>query len=91
MEKKFKSIPWREGMTILDAMKFAQKHPRGIKFQTRGKGPTMFLTTIDNLKNQGSSGSNWVFEVNEKLGDRSFAISNLSPLDAVLWRFGRYR
>ena len=29
VEKKFKSIPWQEGMTILDAMEFAQKHPRG--------------------------------------------------------------
>lgn len=93
VEKRFKAIPWREGMTMLDAMKFAQKHPRGIKYRMVGRGKTAMLTSIDDLANRGGRGSkaNWIYRVNGKLGTCSFAIRKLKPKDAVQWRFGAYR
>jgi hypothetical protein len=88
VKKEFYAIPWRQEMTILDAMEFAQKHPRGIKFRMRGRTATAFLTTIDDVSNQGGGAANWTYRVNGQLGDRSFAVYQLGPEDAVVWRFG---
>ena len=90
VEKRFTKIQWAKDMTVLDAMSQAKKHPRGIDFKFKGKGATAFLTQIDNLKNEGK-GSNWIYRVNDKLGDRSFAIHVLKESDTVLWKFGKYR
>ena len=90
VEKRFKAIPWRDGMTALDAMQFAGRHPRGIEYKKRGKGKTAFLTRIDDLANRGSRGGNWIFRVNGKQGQSSFALSVLKPHDVVLWTFGTY-
>jgi hypothetical protein len=89
-EKHFTALGWREGMTVLDAMKAAQEHPRGIKFQFRGSGATAFLTQIDDLKNQGS-GRNWLYRLNGELAERSFAIQKVQAGDAVLWKFEKSR
>lgn len=90
VEKRFTAVPWKEEMTVLDAMKHAQRHPRGIKFEYRGSGATAFLTQIDDLKNEGS-GRNWIYRVNGELATRSFAIQELERGDAVLWRFEKSR
>jgi len=42
------------------------------------------------LKNERGRGSNWIYWVNKKMGDRSFAVKELMPSDHVLWRFGEY-
>lgn len=90
VQKHFTAVPWRKSMTIEDVMKYASRHPRGLKLAVRGKGPTAFLYKVDDLENQGGRGRNWVFRVNDKLGDRSFAIFELKPDDTVLWKFGEY-
>ena len=89
-QKRFTSLKWHEKMTVLDAMKLAADHPRGIRFEHRGSKATGFLTSIDGVKNEGR-GRNWIYRVNGKLGDRSFAARNLVAGDAVLWKFGKYR
>ena len=89
-EKHFKAIAWKEGMTVLDALEAAQKHPRGIKIVYRGKGATAFLTQIDELENEGS-GRNWIYRVNKELASKSFAVCALKAGDTVLWKFGEYR
>ena len=35
----FTALPWREGMTVLDALGAAQAHPHGITFSQRGSAP----------------------------------------------------
>ena len=55
-EKRLTRIPWRAEMTVLDVMNFAKNHPHGIKFQYRGKGPTAFLTQIDDFEESGGRG-----------------------------------
>ena len=89
-EKHFTAIPWREGMTVLDALTHAQKHRRGIRIVYRGKGATAFLTKIDDLENEGR-GRNWIFRINDELADRSFAVEKVKPSDTILWEFGKYR
>lgn len=90
LQKHFVAIPWKKDLTILDAMDVAAKHPRGIRFETRGKGETMFLLKIDDLKNEGRH-LNWIYYVNGKPGETSFAIHSLQAGDIVLWKFGEYR
>lgn len=89
-QKHFTGIAWRQGMTIKEVLEVASKHPRGIRFEHRGKGKTAFLLSIDKLKNEGR-GRNWVYRVNKKLGDRSFADFTVQSGDTILWTFGKYR
>ena len=89
-QKHFTELPWKDGLTVLEATKIAEKHPRGIKAKVRSSGSTAFLTQIDDVTNEGGGGRNWVFRVNDKLGDRSCGIYKLKEGDTILWRFQKY-
>lgn len=89
-QKVFSAIPWTKETTVFTALESAAKHSRGIKFTHQGKGETVLVTAIDDLKNEGR-GKNWLYEVNGKLGDRSCAVMPLKAGDSVLWRFGKYQ
>ena len=90
VQKHFTAIAWREKMTVLDALQAAAKHPRGIKFESKGRGATVLVTKIDDLNNQ-ATGNNWLYRVNEKLADRSCGVFRLEAGDTVLWRYEKYR
>jgi hypothetical protein len=90
VQKHFTALPWKAEMTVLDAMKAAQEHPRGVKLQYRGSGATAFLTQIDDVKNEGA-GRNWVYRVNDQLAERSFGVFPLKAGDTVLWKFEKGR
>ncbi len=89
-QKRFPLIPWKKSMNVLDAMQWADKHPRGIEFAKRGRGETTLVTQIDDLKNQGGQ-KNWIYRVNGKMGDRSCAVFPIEPGDAILWKFQQYQ
>jgi hypothetical protein len=89
VQKHFLDVACKGGMTVLDVLEAAKRHPRGIQFVYRGKGATAFLTQIDDLKNEGR-GKNWIFHVNGQLADRGFAVFPIKPADKVLWKFGKY-
>ena len=90
VQVSFTQLPWTEAMTVHDLLKSASEHPRGIDFDIRGRSSTALLVQIDGLKNERGRGSNWIYWVNKKMGDRSFAVKELMPSDHVLWRFGEY-
>lgn len=90
VQKVFYALPWKEKTTAFAVLQAAEKHARGIKVEHQGSGSTTLVTAIDGAENQGR-GSNWIFEVNGKLGEKSCALVELKPGDAVLWRFGDYR
>ena len=90
VQKVFASVPWTKETTVFAALEAAAKHPRGFKLVHQGKGETVLVTAIDDLKNEGR-GRNWLYEVNGKLGDRSCAVMPLKAGDSVLWRFGKYQ
>ncbi|MEX0978259.1 MAG: DUF4430 domain-containing protein [Pirellulales bacterium] len=83
------ALPWRDEMTVLDAMETAQKHPHGITFAQRGSGASTLITQIDDVKNQGA-GKNWLYSVNGKLGTVGVGAYRLKPRDAILWEFKVY-
>jgi hypothetical protein len=90
VQKHFPRLAWRDGMTVFDLTQAAKAHPRGIDFQYRGQGATAFLLQIDDLKNEGR-GRNWLYRINDKLADRSFALQPVRANDRVVWEFSRYQ
>ncbi len=90
VEKQFTALNWKSGMTVLDVLEAARKHPRGIRFKYRGSGKRAFLTQIDDVENEGK-GNNWIFRVNKKLGEESFAVTAVNAGDVILWEFGKYK
>ncbi len=91
VEKHFTKLPWRNEMTVLDALMLARKHPRGIRLEYRGQAATTMVTQIDELANQGGGGKNWIYRVNQKPGNRSCGVYPLAKGDTVLWKFETYR
>jgi hypothetical protein len=81
--KAVDAIAWRDGMTVADLL---AKTP-DLKVTQRGSGESAFLTTIDDVSNEGAEGRNWIYAVNGKTADRSFAIYTLKSGDRVLWTF----
>lgn len=90
VEKHFTRIAWRDGMTVFDVLVEAKKHPRGIRFEHRGQGETVFVMQIDDLKNQGQ-GRNWTYQVNDKAGMVSCGIQRVAKDDRILWKFATRR
>jgi len=83
----FEALPWRAGLTVEDLMREAARYRPSIHFTQHGKGETGFLQSIDGLKNQGTSGRNWMYEVNDRFAELSFCLQKLEPGDRVLWKF----
>jgi hypothetical protein len=80
----FAAIAWRDGMTVAD---LTTAWPN-IAIKQKGAGESAFVTSIDDVENQGADGKNWTYSVNDQMADRSFAVYKLKPGDRVLWTFG---
>lgn len=89
VERRYAALPWREGMTVLDAMRAAAEFRPGLTFAYRGEGESAFLTAIDGTANAGADGGNWVYEINDEKASESMGLATLEPADAVLWRYSR--
>jgi hypothetical protein len=87
------ALPWKQDMTVLDALNLAKTNRHGIRFVTTGSGDTTFVTGIDDLKNEGAGAAkkNWLFSVNEKLAERSCGTYQLRAGDRVVWKFAVYQ
>src|SRR4030095_712059 len=90
VQKVFRALEWKEGLTVLGALEQAARHPRGIKFEHRGAGATAFVTSIDDQKNEGA-GRNWTYEVSGKRPDKSCGVWALRAGDTVLWQYALRR
>jgi hypothetical protein len=89
-EERYTALPFRNEMTILDLLNAAKDHSRSLPFAFRGKGETAFLTSLDNVGNQGREGRNWIYYVNGQIGEQSFAITKIQAGDRVAWRLETY-
>jgi hypothetical protein len=85
--RQFKSLPWQEGLTVAAAMAAASEHRPGIRTTYQGQGAMALLTSIDGVANQGAGGRSWIYQVNGRLGQVSYAVQPLSAGDRVLWLF----
>ena len=73
--------------TVLMTLERAQQTGE-LKFESTGSGETTFVKSIDGLTNEGADGKNWIYRVNEKLGDKSAGIYKVSPGDIISWSWG---
>jgi Domain of unknown function (DUF4430) len=77
------------GATAFDALQaFAAQ--QGVTVEHRGNGASLFVESIGGVVNEGAAGDNWVYLVNDQLGDRSAGDRGVSAGDRLVWRFGRY-
>jgi uncharacterized protein DUF4430 len=90
VQLRFGALPWRDGMTVFDALSAAAAHRHGVTFEHKGSGASAMITKIGDLKNEGN-GRNWLYSVNDKQAEISAGIYKLKPRDAVLWKFDLYR
>jgi hypothetical protein len=90
VQKHFHGLAWTDGATVWDVLEAARRHPRGIQVEIRGKNATAFLVQIDDCRNQGR-GKNWVYRINGKLADKSFAVQPVREGETITWEFGEYR
>jgi hypothetical protein len=92
VETHFTGLPWRDGMTVLDAMTAASKHSHGITFKQRGSGGGALITQIGDVANEGGGreNKNWLFYVNDKQATASAGKTELGAGDVALWRFQVY-
>ena len=79
-------IPWTDGMTAFDALKAQLKDPGRIEYS--GSGENVFIHAVDDYVNEGGGEAkkNWLFWVNEEIGDRSCGSYFLQPDDTVQWK-----
>lgn len=93
--RRYSPIPWSDGMTVADVMEMVAQHRHGVSYQfdVDGTGKLAMLHTIERISNEGegSEARNWVYEVNRERVPKSFAVCQLEPSDAVLWKFAVYR
>lgn len=89
VQKTFPALPWKETMTVFDALQAAEKHARGIKLKFIGRGETIFITAIDDAVNEGANGRNWRYTVNDQPAQYSAGVMKLKSGDTVDWRFGK--
>jgi hypothetical protein len=92
VQTHFTSLPWRDGLTVLDALVAASKHPHGVTYQQRGSGGGALITQIGDVANEGGGreNKNWLFYVNDKQATESAGKTELAAGDVALWRFQVY-
>ena len=89
VQKTFMSLAWKDKLTVFDALKAAEQHPRGIRVVHTGMGETVFITAIDDCENEGAGGRNWRYTVNDQPARYSAGVAALKAGDSVHWRFMR--
>jgi hypothetical protein len=88
-ENKQFPMTWKTGLTAFGCLESLQVEGK-LKVESRGTGSQTLLTAIDGLENRWSAGDNWIYLVNDRLGDRSSRVFELNSGDRVVWRFGKY-
>ncbi len=85
--REFAALAYRDGMTVGDLMRQARDFRPQIRFALKGEGEMSFLTSLENVANEGGGGRNWLYSVDGKTGETSFEVCPLTPGAAVLWEF----
>jgi hypothetical protein len=75
-------------MTVADVMQAARDFRPGVRFSQQGEGDMALLTSLDGVTNDAAIGRFWLYDVDGKPGDVSFAIQKVSPGQPVQWTYG---
>jgi hypothetical protein len=88
-QKSFTELRWKEKMTVFDALQAAEKHSHGIKVAFTGRGESVFITSIDDVANEGANGRNWRYSVNDQPARSSAGVMEVKAGDSIMWRFAK--
>jgi hypothetical protein len=88
-ENKQFQVDWNKELTAFECLERLQQTGQ-LSLTSRGTGTQTFVISIDGLENLGAGGDNWIYFVNDRLGDRSAGVNEVQPGDRVHWRFGPY-
>jgi hypothetical protein len=84
-------VPCSEDSTVFTILERAQ-NLGDVKFKATGQSDpaSTFVNSIGGVENLAAKGDNWIYLVNEELGDKSSALYSVKPGDEVTWVFGKY-
>jgi hypothetical protein len=85
--REYAALPYRDGMTVGDALRLAQEFGPGLEFTRQGEGELSFLTSLDGVANQGPGGRFWLYQVDGRRADVSYEVQPLAAGQRVLWQF----
>jgi len=85
--REYAALPYRDGMTVGDAMRLASDFGPGLPFTHQGEGELSFLTSLDGVTNQGPGGRFWLYQVDGERADVSYEVQPLTVGQRVLWQF----
>ena len=85
----FESLPYSPGMTLGQLMQQTGSFRPPVVFTQAGEGKMSFLTSLEGVANEGAGGRSWLYSVDGRHGEVSFAVQSLAPGSAVLWEFRR--
>jgi hypothetical protein len=85
--REYAALPYRDGMTVGDALRLARDFGPGLAFTHQGEGELSFLTSLDGVANQGVGGRFWLYQVDGERADVSYEVQPLRAGQRVLWQF----
>jgi hypothetical protein len=86
----FDDLPWIPGLTLGKLMEEAREFRPAVTFAQQGEGKMAFLKSLEGVANEsGADGRYWLYSVDGRHGDVSFAVQPLEAGGAVLWEFRR--
>ena len=85
--REYAALPYRDDMTVGDALRLARDFGPGLAFTHQGEGELSFLTSLDGVANQGAGGRFWLYQVDGERADVSYEVQPLSAGQRVLWQF----
>lgn len=85
--REYAALPYRDGMTVGDALRQARDFGPGLPFTHQGEGELSFLTSLDGVTNQGPGGRFWLYQVDGQRADVSYEVQPLAAGERVLWQF----
>ena len=83
------TVPCFDNSTAFSVLEQAAKENE-FKVDSAGKGETRFVKAIAGVVNLRSEGDNWIYKVNDQLGDKSSGLYPVKPDDRIEWSFGKY-
>jgi hypothetical protein len=88
--REFDDLPWIPGLTLGKLMEEAREFRPAVTFTQQGEGEMAFLKALEGVANEsGSDGRYWLYSVDGRHGEVSFAVQPLEAGAAVLWEFRR--
>jgi hypothetical protein len=86
----FDDLPWTPGLTLGKLMEGARDFRPAVTFTQQGEGKMAFLSSLEGVANEsGADGRYWLYSVDGRHGDVSFAVKPLDAGAVVLWEFRR--